>query len=45
MDNQDTLQGIYRNKAAVSERDRQYQREQFEQKEIQQFQDKVAKDQ
>lgn len=45
MENQDTLQNIYRNKAAVSEREREVRRSEFERKEIEEFQQRVAREQ
>jgi hypothetical protein len=43
MENQDKLQNIYKNKAAVSDRDREIQRNDFERKEIESFQQRVNK--
>ena len=43
MDNQDTLHSIYRNKAAVSDRNRQQHLSDVEKKEIEQFQQKAAR--
>jgi deoxyribodipyrimidine photolyase len=45
MENQDKLQNIYKNKAAVSDRDREIQRNDFERKEIESFQQRVNKEQ
>lgn len=45
MENQEKLQSIYKNKAAVSEREREVQRNDFERKEIESFQQRVNKEQ
>lgn len=45
MENQEKLQNIYKNKAAVSEREREIQRNDFERKEIETFQQRVNKEQ
>jgi hypothetical protein len=43
MENQEKLQSIYKNKAAVSERERELQRNDFERKEIETYQKRVNK--
>lgn len=45
MENQEKLQNIYKNKAALSDRDREAQRSDFERKEIEAYQQRVAKEQ
>lgn len=45
MQNQDQLQNIYKNKAAVSDRQREAHRSEVEQKEIEEYQQRVARDQ
>lgn len=45
MDNQERLQNIYKSKAAVSDREKEQQRIEFERKEMEDFQQRVSKEQ
>lgn len=45
MENQNTLHNIYRNKAAISDREKEQHRAEFQRKEMEEFQQRVAREQ